>query len=168
MPSHPQDKRRLEALLSRIWALAGEEEHPLGRLQGLSLGPYRLLALLGPKNNVGSRYLQLFLVDSEGRMSEEPVAFGLHNSGPYPGYNWFEVVRYEPALSFQGEPEDLRVAGVGGGGVGGGGPLGAARGGPVGGGGFALPGWEGVGVGERGDHGWGGGLLQKKHRRQHR
>jgi len=112
LPSHPQDKRRLEALLSRTWAIAQEKEHPLGRLQGLSLGPYRLLALLGPKNNVGARYLQLFLVDSEGRMSEEPVAFGLHNSGPYPGYNWFEVVRYEPALSIQGEAADLRVAGL--------------------------------------------------------
>ncbi len=112
LPSHPQDKRRLEALLSRTWALAQEKEHPLGRLQGLSLGPYRLLALLGPKNNVGSRYLQLFLVDSEGRMSEEPVAFGLHNSGPYPGYNWMEVFRYEPSLSVQGEPADLRAAGL--------------------------------------------------------
>ncbi len=112
LPSHPQDMRRLEALLSRTWALAGEKEHPLGRLQGLSLGPYRLLALLGPKNNVGARYLQLFIVDSEGRMSEEPVAFGLHNSGPYPGYNWLEVFRYEPALSIQGEAADLRAAGL--------------------------------------------------------
>ncbi len=68
LPSHPQDKRRLEALLSRTWALAREKEHPLGRLQGLSLGPYRLLALLGPKNNVGARYVQLFLVDLEGRV----------------------------------------------------------------------------------------------------
>jgi len=112
LPAHAQDKRRLETLLSRTWALAREKEHPLGRLQGLPLGPYRLLALLGPKNNVGARYLQLFLVDSEGRMSEEPVAFGLHNSGPYPGYNWAEVIRYEPSPRFRGEAVDLRSAGL--------------------------------------------------------
>ena len=107
-----QDKRRLEALLSRIWTLASEEEHPLGQLQGLSLGPYRLLALLGPKNNVGARYLQLLLLDSAGRMSEEPVAIGLHNSGPYPGYNWAEVIRYAPTPLVGGERADLRALGL--------------------------------------------------------
>jgi hypothetical protein len=112
LPVHPQDRGRLDALLSSTWTLAEEKEHPLGRLQGLSLGPYRLLALLGPKNNVGSRYLQLFLVDSAGRMSEEPVAFGLHNSGPYPGYNWAEVIRYEPSPRIHGGPVDLRADGL--------------------------------------------------------
>ncbi len=112
LPTDAQDKSRLEALLSRTWTLAREEEHPLGRLQGLSLGPYRLLALLGPKNNVGARYLQLFLVDSAGRMSEEPVAFGLHNSGRYPGYNWAEVIRYEPSPLVGDETADLRGEGL--------------------------------------------------------
>ncbi len=112
LPTDAQDRRRLEALLSRTWSLADEKGHPLGRLQGLSLGPYRLLALLGPKNNVGSRYFQLFLVDSSGRMSEEPVAFGLHNSGPYPGYNWAEVIRYEPSPRIHGAAADLRAAGL--------------------------------------------------------
>ncbi len=112
LPSHAQDKRRLEALLSRTWALAREKDHPLGRLQRLSLGPYRLLALLGPKNNVGSRYFQLFAVDSDGRMSEDPVAFGLHNSGRYPGYNWLEVIRYEPSPGVHAQEADLRAAGL--------------------------------------------------------
>lgn len=112
LPAHAQDKRRLETLLSRTWALAEEKAHPLGRLQGLPLGPYRLLALLGPKNNVGSRYSQLFLVDSAGSMSEEAVVFGLHNSGPYPGYNWAEVIRYEPSPRFRGEAVELRSAGL--------------------------------------------------------
>ena len=111
LPAHAQDKRRLEALFSRTWALAEEKAHPLGRLQGLPLGPYRLLALLGPKNNVGSRYSQLFLVDSAGSMSEEAVVFGLHNSGPYPGYNWAEVIRYDPSPRFRGEAAELRPAG---------------------------------------------------------
>ena len=116
MPEPPlltdaQDKRRLDALLSRAWTLAREAAHPLGGLQGLSLGPYRLLALLGPKNNVGARYFQLLLVDSAGRMGEDAVAFGLHNAGPYPGYNWVEVFRYDPTSRIQGEAADLRATG---------------------------------------------------------
>jgi len=111
LPLAEADQPRLERLLARTWALAEEAQHPLGRLQGLHLGPYRLLALLGPKNNVGSRYYQLFLVDAEGRLSEEPVAFGLHNAGPYPGYNWLEVIRYEPAPAIAGGAADLRAAG---------------------------------------------------------
>ena len=111
LPADAADRSRLEHLLARTWALAEEAQHPLGRLQGLPLGPYRLLVLLGPKNNVGSRYYQLFIVDGAGRMSEEPVAFGLHNSGPYPGYNWLEVVRYAPAPAIGGEAADLRAAG---------------------------------------------------------
>jgi hypothetical protein len=109
--THALDRRRLDALLSRTWALVEEKEHPLGRLQGLSLSRYRLLALLGPKNNVGARYFQLLLVDSAGRLSEEAVAFGLHNSGPYPGYNWVDI-RYEPSPRFGGEAMDLRSTGL--------------------------------------------------------
>jgi hypothetical protein len=108
LPTHPDDRRRLDALLARTWTLAEQRSHPLGRLQGLPLGRYRLLALLGPKNNVGARYLQLLLVDSAGRMAAEAVAFGLHNSGPYPGYNWAEVIRYEPSPRFGAETADLR------------------------------------------------------------
>ena len=112
LPTDARDRARLERLLTRTWALAEEAQHPLGRLQGVPLGPYRLLALLGPKNNVGARYYQLFLVDRAGRLSEEPVAFGLHNSGPYPGYNWLEVVRYQPAPAIGGQAADLRAAGL--------------------------------------------------------
>lgn len=112
LPSHAQDRRRLDALLSRTWAIAEEKDHPLGQLQGLTLGSYRLLTLLGPKNNVGARYFQLLLVDSAGRMAQEAVAFGLYNSGPYPGYNWAEVIRYEASPRFPGEVVDLRPAGL--------------------------------------------------------
>lgn len=110
LPTDAADRSRLEHLLARTWALAEEAQHPLGRLQGLPLGPYRLLALLGPKNNVGARYYQLFLADQAGRLSGEPVAFGLHNSGPFPGYNWLEVVRYAPAPAIGGQAADLRAA----------------------------------------------------------
>jgi hypothetical protein len=112
LPTQIEHARRLDALLSRTWALADEKTHPLGRLQGLSLGRYRLLALLGPKNGVGARYFQLLLVDSAGLIAQEAVAFGLHNSGPYPGYNWAEVIRYEPSSRFGDEIVDLRSAGL--------------------------------------------------------
>ncbi|MEX0799717.1 MAG: DUF1122 family protein [Dehalococcoidia bacterium] len=111
LPTDPHDKRRLDALLAKTWALAEEREHPIGRLQGLALGDYRALALLGPKNNVGSRYFQLFVVDGAGRMSEGAVAFGLHNRGPYPGYNWAEVTRYEPSPRIGDATADLRSSG---------------------------------------------------------
>jgi hypothetical protein len=69
-----------------------------------------LLALLGSKNNVGARYFQILLIDADGRMSEGAVALGLHNSGPYPGYNWADVFRYEPAPGIRGQAANLRAA----------------------------------------------------------
>lgn len=110
LPTTEDARRRLDRLLEKTWALADESEHPLGRLQGLALGPWRVLALLGPKNHVGSRYYQLFLVDEAGELSEDAVAFGMHNSGPYPGYNWLEVARYEPAPRLAGGTADIRAA----------------------------------------------------------
>ena len=109
-PTDADDVRRLERLLEKTWELADERNHPIGRLQGLSLGPWRLLALLGPKNNVGARYFQLFLVGEASHLGDEPVAFGMHNSGPYPGYNWLEVIRYQPAPSLGGSLADIRAA----------------------------------------------------------
>jgi hypothetical protein len=110
-PTDPDDVRRLESMLAKTWAFADERQHPLGRLQGLPLGDWRLLALLGPKNNVGARYFQLFLVGERGHLSGEPIVFGMHNSGPYPGYNWLEVVRYQPAPRLGEATADLRAAG---------------------------------------------------------
>ncbi len=109
-PLREGEAARLDALLARGWSLAGPE-HPLGRLQGRDLGAWRLLALLGPKNSVGARYFQLYLVDGGGRLSKEPLAWGLHNSGPYPGFNWIELTRYDAAPSFGDEAVDLAAAG---------------------------------------------------------
>lgn len=86
-------------------------DHPLGRLQGRALGGYRLLVLLGPKSNVGARYFQLCLVHAGGRLSDEAIALGLHNSGPFPAYNWIDLIRYDAAPSFDGVPADLRARG---------------------------------------------------------
>lgn len=96
---------RLEALLAKSWSLLGE--HPLTSLHNQRLGDYRLLVLLGPKNNVGSRYFQLFLMHAEGRLADGPLALGLHNSGPFPAYNWIELTQYRSRLAFGRETLDL-------------------------------------------------------------
>ena len=96
----PSDRRRLESLLDREWSLPSAREHPLGRLQGRPLGTYRLLVLLGPKNNVGARYFQLHLVDAEGRLSDEAIALGLYNSGLAPAYNWIDLILYDSTPAF--------------------------------------------------------------------
>ena len=98
----PQDRARIEDLLSRKWSLPGE--HPVSALDALALGDYRTVALLGPKNAVGSRYYQLFLADSAGQLADGPLALGLHNSGAYPGFNWIEMSQYEERPRF-GETE---------------------------------------------------------------
>jgi hypothetical protein len=103
----PQARSRIEALLARQWSLPGE--HPLARLHGASLGEYHILALLGPKNNVGSRYFQLWLSDGDGLLSEEPLALGLHNSGPFPAFNWIELAQYREVLRVADDVVDLRT-----------------------------------------------------------
>ena len=108
----PEGRSRLETFLSRGWSLPSAGEHPLGRLQSQRLGRHHLLALLGPKNNVGARYFQLFLVDQQGRLTHEALAFGLHSSGPFPGYNWIELIRYQGTPTFDGETLDLAAQGL--------------------------------------------------------
>ncbi len=105
----PAGRSRLQALLSRRWSLP-PDEHPLAGLHQQKLGPHRLLVLLGPKNSVGARYFQLFLVDPQGRLSRQPLALGLWNSGPFPGYNWVELARYDARPTFDGERLDLAAA----------------------------------------------------------
>jgi hypothetical protein len=109
----PEARAWLDGLLAKHWSLPAE--HVLGRLHGASLGEYRLIALLGPKNNVGSRYFQLFVGDREGRLSHsagsgqapDPLAMGLHSTGPYPAFNWIEMTQYREALRIGGETLDL-------------------------------------------------------------
>jgi hypothetical protein len=98
----PQDRARIEDLLSGKWSLPGE--HPVSALSALALGDCRTVALLGPKNAVGSRYYQLFLADSAGRLAQGALALGLYNSGPYPAFNWIEMSQYQERPSF-GETE---------------------------------------------------------------
>lgn len=98
-------RAKLHALLEKDWRLPGG--HALGGLHGRGVGPHRLIVLLGPTNNVGSQYFQVFLANDEGALAREPVALGLHNSGPYPGFNWVELTRYNSTLAFEDAVLDL-------------------------------------------------------------
>jgi Protein of unknown function (DUF1122) len=107
-----------EALAGRGWGLPGK--HPIAALDGLTLGDYRVIALLGPKNAVGSRYFRLFLADVSGRLADEPVALGLFGAGPYPAFNWVELTQYAETLLFaQATPPRQRKRERGPGGEGG-------------------------------------------------
>lgn len=105
----PEGRARIEALFSKNWSLAGE--HPLARLHGAALGGYRLIVLLGPRNNVGSRYFQLFLAAPDGRLSP-PLALGLYNAGPFPAYNWIELTQYHAVLRFGDDVLDMADEGL--------------------------------------------------------
>lgn len=106
---HPDGRSRIDHLLARQWA--SSEGHPLDALQGQEIGPLRLIVLLGPKNNVGSRYFQLFLSDAQDALSEDPLALGLFNTGLYPAFNWAEFTQYEPVVTFAGKARDIRTDG---------------------------------------------------------
>ncbi len=100
----------MAALRQRGWRPPAQAEHPLGRLQGRSLRVGRLLVLLGPKSSVGARYFQLFLRVAPGGLSQGAFLLGLHNSGPFPAYNWIDVARYDGAASFA-DGAELTLAG---------------------------------------------------------
>jgi hypothetical protein len=106
---NPDGRSLIDHLLARQWSVAGD--HPLAALQGKKIGLCRLIVLLGPKNNVGSRYFQLFLADAPGGLSEDPLALGLFNTGPYPAFNWVELTHYEPVVALAGRRSDIREAG---------------------------------------------------------
>ena len=106
----PEHRARIKALFAKGWSLPGQ--HPLARLHDGRLGDYALLVLLGPKNNVGSRYFQLFVTDSGGRLADEPLAVGLYSSGRFPAYNWIELTQYRPAQRFGGQMSDLASEGL--------------------------------------------------------
>lgn len=79
-----------------LWrpASAAPEAGP-ARWDGAAVGDDVTLDVwVGPANRVGARYFRCYLVSDLGR-TLEPVVFGLQNSGPYPGYNWVEVIDYQ-------------------------------------------------------------------------
>ncbi|MYI82566.1 MAG: DUF1122 domain-containing protein [Chloroflexi bacterium] len=85
------------------WQPASERpDHPLAAIDGASLGGgLRLAVLLGPRSAVGSTYFRCML-DGPAGPTTAPVIFGLHNSGPFPGFNWVEVLDYSDAPPLAG------------------------------------------------------------------
>ena len=85
------------------WQPAAERpEHPLAQIDGARFGDgVTLEVTLGPRSAVGSTYFRCHL-DTPGGATREPVVFGLHNSGPYPGFNWVEVLDYAAAPALEG------------------------------------------------------------------
>lgn len=83
------------------WTTAGGSGHPLARLEGKPLMDATLEVMLGPRNRSGARYFQIALRDGTGKASQ-PLLLALYNSGPYPSYNWIEVMSLSRKLSFPG------------------------------------------------------------------
>ncbi len=76
---------------------SGRPDHPLAAIDGASLGAgLRLVVLLGPRSSVGSTYFRCMLDGPKGPTAA-PAIFGLQNSGPFPGFNWIEVLDYSDA-----------------------------------------------------------------------
>ncbi len=75
-----------------IWTTAKGSHHPLARLEGKPLGGATIEIELGPKNRVGAHYFRITSRDQFGNTSQ-PLLLALHHSGPYPSYNWVEVIK---------------------------------------------------------------------------
>jgi hypothetical protein len=82
-----------------IWIPARGTDHPLARLEGKPLGDSTLQIMLGPTNRVGAHYFQVTLRDRSGNVSK-PLLLALYHSGPYPSYNWIEVIRLARKITF--------------------------------------------------------------------
>lgn len=90
----------IDELKIKGWIPVSSQEHILGSLRGKSLGSYKLLPLIGPKNRFGAVYFQLFLLDKESNISRQPAIIGLHHHGIYPAYNWIEIINMAPQVDF--------------------------------------------------------------------
>lgn len=90
----------------RGWhSVTQEPGHPLAVLEGRMLGDFALSVSLGPTSRFGARYFALYVAQPAFASGDEPVATGLHNSGPLPTYNWIEIAetRERVALPEGGE-----------------------------------------------------------------
>lgn len=96
MSEHPP------ALDPRLWRPASElPAVRLSRWDGAAVGEDVTLEVwAGPTNGVGARYFRCYLRSGLGR-TLEPVVFGMQNDGPYPGFNWVEVIDYHAVVPLE-------------------------------------------------------------------
>jgi hypothetical protein len=73
------------------WIPARGSGHPLQALDGMPLEETTIEVMLGPKNRYGALYFKALILATTGDISQ-PVLLALYNSGPYPGFNWIEVI----------------------------------------------------------------------------
>lgn len=88
------------------WAPATAAGHPLSRLDGKPLGGHLLQVFIGPRTRYGADYFRVILRYREGGSSDS-VLLALFHSGPYPGYNWIEVVKLSPKIQISGRDVSL-------------------------------------------------------------
>ena len=95
------------------WApVSDSPDHPLAALEGKPLAGGRLLVTLGPHSRFGARYFRLLVEGPAGTAADEPVLIGLHNTGPYPSYNWVEVAATKERLTMAGSDFEIGLQGI--------------------------------------------------------
>ena len=106
----PSRQSTIDSLLQKKWILVDAQQHPMGSLQGKGLDSYELLILLGTKNRIGARYFQVFLQNTSGEVSQQPVVIGLYNQGRYFSYNWIEIITLSSRVSFSSWEQLLDIS----------------------------------------------------------
>jgi hypothetical protein len=83
----------------RLWSpVSRDGDGWLARWDGAQVGDDVWLEVwVGPLNAVGSQYFRCFLTAEMGR-PVEPVLHGLQSAGPYPGFNWVEILEFQDFL----------------------------------------------------------------------
>jgi hypothetical protein len=84
------------------WASASKSGHPLYLLDGKPLAGHSQQVFIGPKTRYGADYFEVLLRDKEGNSSDF-ILLALFHSGPYPGYNWIEIIKLVPDTQLAGQ-----------------------------------------------------------------
>lgn len=93
---HPAaGSRRTAAWIS----VSQEPSHPLASLEASPVPGGSLRLMLGRRSRFGARYVAIFLATDGGGLSREAILTGLHNTGPLPTYNWFEVAETRDSVA---------------------------------------------------------------------
>lgn len=81
------------------WIPASGSGHPLEALNGTLLEGAAIEVTLGPRNRYGATYFKASLRDPDGSLSQ-PFLLALHSSGPYPAFNWIEIITLNRSIEF--------------------------------------------------------------------
>ncbi len=90
----------IDSFQEKGWALVQRGQHPLADLHNRNLSKYTLVVMVNGKSMIGASYFKIYLRNAAGKVSHQPVIFGLHNRGEYPAYNWIEIIRIATEVRF--------------------------------------------------------------------